>query len=152
MARSILCSCYRHYKSLLAFTIPPHPLAVPSSPHAPPPPFSDFNTVISRLMNLTNANIHAVEIQRQTWGEQIKEALTVNGGDVENATNMDYVMHFVTFFWKVLFSLVPPTGMLGGWPCFFVSLGVTGVVTAIVGDLASIFGCLVGLRDSVTGE
>ncbi|XP_043208398.1 sodium/calcium exchanger 2-like [Amphibalanus amphitrite] len=110
----------------------------------------NFNTVISRLMNLTNANIHAVEIQRQTWGEQIKEALTVNGGDVENATNMDYVMHFLTFFWKVLFSLVPPTGMLGGWPCFFVSLGVTGVVTAIVGDLASIFGCLVGLRDSVT--
>ena len=52
----------------------------------------DFNTVISKLMNLTNANIHAVEIQRQTWGEQIKEALTVNGGDVENATNMDYVM------------------------------------------------------------
>ena len=103
-------------------------------------------------MNLTNANIHAVEIQRQTWGEQIKEALTVNGGDVENATNMDYVMHFVTFFWKVLFSLVPPTGMLGGWPCFFVSLGVTGVVTAVVGDLASIFGCLVGLKDSVTGE
>jgi hypothetical protein len=27
-----------------------------------------------------------------------------------------------------------------------------GLLTAIVGDLAGIFGCLVGLRDSVTGE
>ena len=40
--------------------------------------------------------------------------------------------------------------MAGGWPCFFVSLGMIGVLTAIVGDLAGIFGCLVGLKDSVT--
>ena len=40
--------------------------------------------------------------------------------------------------------------MGGGWPCFFVSLGMIGLLTAIVGDLAAIFGCLVGLKDSVT--
>ena len=40
--------------------------------------------------------------------------------------------------------------MGGGWPCFFVSLGMIGLLTAIVGDLAGIFGCLVGLKDSVT--
>lgn len=33
---------------------------------------------------------------------------------------------------------------------FFVSLALIGVLTAIVGDLAAIFGCLVGLEDSVT--
>ena len=42
--------------------------------------------------------------------------------------------------------------MAGGWPCFFVSLGMIGLLTAIVGDLASIFGCLVGLKKSVTGK
>ena len=41
--------------------------------------------------------------------------------------------------------------MWGGWPCFFVSLGMIGLLTAIVGDLANIFGCLVGLKPSVTG-
>ena len=25
---------------------------------------------------------------------------------------MDYVMHFLTIFWKVLFAFVPPTGKL----------------------------------------
>ena len=53
---------------------------------------------------------------------------------------------------QIIFALVPPPGILGGWLCFFVSLGVIGLLTAIVGDLASIFGCLVGLKDGVTGE
>ena len=42
--------------------------------------------------------------------------------------------------------------MAGGWLCFFVSLGMIGLLTAIVGDLATIFGCLVGLKDEVGKE
>jgi solute carrier family 8 (sodium/calcium exchanger) len=48
--------------------------------------------------------------------------------------------------------LVPPAGIWGGWLSFFVSLGVIGLLTAIVGDLAGIFGCLIGLDDAVTGN
>merc|ERR1712061_376538 len=56
----------------------------------------------------------------------------------------------LTFGFKIFFAFIPPAGMGGGWPCFFVSLGMIGLLTAIVGDLAGIFGCLVGLKDSVT--
>ena len=76
--------------------------------------------------------------------------MNVNGGDVENASTGDYIMHFLTFGFKIIFALIPPAGIGGGWPCFFVSLGMIGLLTAIVGDLAGIFGCLVGLKDSVT--
>ncbi|KAG8224886.1 hypothetical protein J437_LFUL004627 [Ladona fulva] len=107
---------------------------------------------MGRLMVLTNANMEAIRIHRDTWASQIKDAMNVNGGDLENATWGDYLMHFLTFGWKVLFAAVPPPGLLGGWPCFFVSLFMIGIITAIVGDLASIFGCIVGLRDSITGE
>ncbi|KAM7398871.1 hypothetical protein PAMP_018178 [Pampus punctatissimus] len=62
----------------------------------------------------------------------------------------DYVMHFLTVFWKVLFACVPPTEYWNGWACFFVSISVIGLLTAIIGDLASHFGCTVGLRDTVT--
>lgn len=92
-----------------------------------------------------------MEVHQATWKEQIEGALTVNGGNVEGATNFDYLMHFVTFGWKVIFSLIPPPGLFGGWLCFFTCLTAIGVLTAIVGDLASIFGCLVGLKDTVTG-
>ncbi|CAG05743.1 unnamed protein product, partial [Tetraodon nigroviridis] len=62
----------------------------------------------------------------------------------------DYIMHFLTVFWKVLFAFVPPTEYWSGWACFFVSISLIGVLTAITGDLASHFGCTIGLKDSVT--
>lgn len=49
-----------------------------------------------------------------------------------------------------MFAFVPPPHVWGGWLCFFFSLFVIGILTAIVGDAAAIFGCLVGLKDSVT--
>lgn len=62
----------------------------------------------------------------------------------------DYAMHFLTVFWKLLFVFVPPTDYWNGWACFVVSIVVIGLLTAVIGDLASHFGCTVGLKDSVT--
>ncbi|GIY84985.1 hypothetical protein CEXT_375431, partial [Caerostris extrusa] len=110
----------------------------------------DYNSIVSRVAAMTNVNVDSVRLQSETWAEQFRAALTVNGGDIENATTMDYVLHFLTFGWKSIFAIVPPTGLCGGWLTFFVSLVLIGILTAIVGDLASIFGCLVGLKDAVT--
>ncbi|CAL1282585.1 unnamed protein product [Larinioides sclopetarius] len=110
----------------------------------------DFNSIVNRVAVMTNVNVDNVRLQSETWGEQFKAALTVNGGDIENATTVDYVLHFLTFGWKSIFALVPPTGLCGGWLTFFVSLLLIGVLTAIVSDLATIFGCLVHLDDAVT--
>merc|ERR1719189_509953 len=110
----------------------------------------EFNSVLNRMLLMTNANVDSMKVHNETWAQQLKDAMNVNGGDVENATAGDYVMHFLTFGFKILFALIPPAGMAGGWPCFFVSLGMIGLLTAIVGDLAGIFGCLVGLKKTVT--
>merc|ERR550532_3310059 len=110
----------------------------------------EFNSVLNRLMLMTNTNVDEMRVHNETWAQQLKDALNVNGGDIENASAADYVMHFLTFGFKIIFALIPPAGMWGGWPCFFVSLGMIGLLTAIVGDLANIFGCLVGLKPSVT--
>lgn len=40
--------------------------------------------------------------------------------------------------------------MSGGYLCFVVSIFCIGVVTAIIGDVASHFGCTLGIKDSVT--
>lgn len=39
---------------------------------------------------------------------------------------------------------------MGGWLCFVISIVWIGVLTAVIGDVASAFGCSVGLKDSVT--
>lgn len=110
----------------------------------------EFNSVLNKMLLMTNANVDSMKVHHETWAQQLKDAMNVNGGDVENASTGDYIMHFLTFGFKIIFALIPPAGIGGGWPCFFVSLGMIGLLTAIVGDLAGIFGCLVGLKDSVT--
>ncbi|XP_053392824.1 sodium/calcium exchanger 2-like isoform X2 [Mercenaria mercenaria] len=110
----------------------------------------EFDGFVSRIANLTNANLDSLRLQRATWGKKFVEAMNVNGGDLEHASVFDYVMHFFTFGWKLIFAFVPPPTIWGGWLCFFVCLCFIGVLTAIIGDLASIFGCLIGLEDAVT--
>ncbi|KAG1679734.1 Sodium/calcium exchanger 2 [Nymphon striatum] len=110
----------------------------------------DFNSILGRLMVMTNANIDSLRIESDTWMGQLRDAMNVNGGDIENASRQDYILHFLTFGWKIIFAFLPPVSILGGWLTFFTSLGMIGMLTAIVGDLATIFGCLVGLKDSVT--
>lgn len=43
-----------------------------------------------------------------------------------------------------------PLDYLNGWVCFVVSIIVIGILTAIIGDLASHFGCTIYLKDQVT--
>ena len=52
--------------------------------------------------------------------------------------------------WKVFFSLIPPRHYCGGWAAFIIALALIGVVTTVVGELATILGCTVGLRIPAT--
>ncbi|XP_028395158.1 sodium/calcium exchanger 3-like [Dendronephthya gigantea] len=110
----------------------------------------EYKRVFDRVVGLTHLNLNRMKLGSETWGQQFRNAMSVNGGDVENATSMDYFMHFITFPWKVIFALCPPCTWLGGWLAFCVALGMIGILTAVVGDLATIFGCLVGLKKEVT--
>jgi len=52
--------------------------------------------------------------------------------------------------WKVIFALCPPTIYYNGWATFTIALLMIGVVTGFIGDLAGLFGCSIGMPDSVT--
>ncbi|GFR07156.1 hypothetical protein TNCT_678341 [Trichonephila clavata] len=115
----------------------------------------EFKNTVDKLFEKTNASL---TIGTSSWKEQFLDVITVSAGDDDDEEGdeermpscSDYVMHFFTIFWKVLFAFVPPTDCLGGWACFISSICVIGLLTALVGDLASHFGCTVGLKDSVT--
>ncbi|KAM5145593.1 sodium/calcium exchanger 2 [Mantella aurantiaca] len=116
----------------------------------------EFKSTVDKLIKKTNL---ALVIGTHSWREQFMEAITVSAGDEEEDDDgreeklpscFDYVMHFLTVFWKVLFAFVPPTEYWNGWACFTVCIIIVGMLTAVIGDLASHFGCTVGLKDSVT--
>ena len=112
----------------------------------------EFKNTVDKL--LVKANL-ALVVGTSTWKEQFTDALTVSGsGDDESEeqstpTYGDYMMHYLTVFWKLLFALVPPTDIWGGWACFVVSIIFIGLLTMVIGDVASHFGCTIGLADSV---
>ena len=62
---------------------------------------TEFNSVLSRMLVLTNTNVDDMRVHNETWAQQLKDAMNVNGGDIENASAADYVMHFLTFGFKV---------------------------------------------------
>jgi solute carrier family 8 (sodium/calcium exchanger) len=62
----------------------------------------------------------------------------------------DAFSHFCAIFWKVFFALVPPAQWGGGYPSFIASLTMIGIVTYVVGDVATVLGCALGIEESVT--
>ncbi|CAF1245693.1 unnamed protein product [Didymodactylos carnosus] len=110
----------------------------------------EYQSLARRVFSLAQLDIDRLNVSKRTWGQQFYDALNVNGGDVKSAKPFDYIAHCLSLFWKILFAFVPPTQMAGGWFTFMVSLIFIALLTALVGDVASIFGCLVGLKDSIT--
>ncbi|XP_063720538.1 sodium/calcium exchanger 1-like isoform X2 [Symsagittifera roscoffensis] len=126
----------------------------------------EFKGAVDRLVN--NTNMGGL-LGTHSWKEQFKDALTVSAGDDDDDDGgdggegedgeegggkqpgcFDYAMHFLTVPWKLLFAFIPPTDLMGGWACFVFSIVGIGLLTALIGDLASHFGCTVGLKDTVT--
>merc|ERR1712193_138066 len=121
----------------------------------------EFKSSVDRMMQRGNASMMA---GASSWKDQILEAFTVQAGDDEEEeeggdeegekeekmpTCGDYIMHFLTLFWKVLFAFVPPSGIANGYPCFVISIVFIGLCTAVIGDVAGHLGCFIFLRDSV---
>lgn len=125
----------------------------------------EFKNTVDKLFQKSNV---ASLLGTSSWKEQFIEAITVSAGDDDDdeegegeegeegekeekmPTCTDYVLHFITIFWKLIFAFVPPTDILDGWVCFVFSIIMIGVLTAVIGDLASHFGCTIGLKDTVT--
>jgi len=110
----------------------------------------DSAKVVNEVALLMKAQLDKLSLTTDSWGQQFDEAMNIQGEEGEDPALMDYVMHVCTFGWKVLFAIVPPTKYKDGWVTFFVALGFIGLLTAFVADIAGIFGCLLGLKDSIT--
>lgn len=90
-----------------------------------------------------------------TWGQQFLEATMLHptkneDGEIEDITAVDAILHFLSIGWKVLFACCPPPHWGGGIPCFLASIAFIGALTAIVGEIAGVMGCVMGLKPGVT--
>jgi solute carrier family 8 (sodium/calcium exchanger) len=112
----------------------------------------DAKNQVDKVSKLLQLNWDKAKIGSDNWASQFQAALYV-GGDPESqkeAGVTEKVLHVCSMFWKFVFAFIPPTEYAGGWACFGTALAMIGLVTAIIGDLASLLGCSMGLPDSIT--
>jgi len=69
---------------------------------------------------------------------------------LEDVSLSEALIHFASIGWKFFFAIVPPPDYWEGKGCFIMSLVMIGLVTAVVGEIATILGCSIGLKESVT--
>jgi Ca2+/Na+ antiporter len=71
-------------------------------------------------------------------------------GQIEDIGAFDAVLHFLSIGWKFLFALCPPPHYMGGWACFVVAIIFIGGITYVVGEIAGMMGCVMGIKPGVT--
>eukprot|EP00929_Paragymnodinium_shiwhaense_P098010 TRINITY_DN59578_c0_g1_i1.p1 TRINITY_DN59578_c0_g1~~TRINITY_DN59578_c0_g1_i1.p1 ORF type:complete len:948 (+),score=195.04 TRINITY_DN59578_c0_g1_i1:130-2973(+) len=114
--------------------------------------FSPTGIASKVLYSLNRAhNLDSMTEGTELWREQLLDAFRPGSSDdISEASALDWAFFVVALPWKVFFALVPPPTYCRGWLCFVVALIFIGVVTAVIGDMAALLGCVAGIPDSIT--
>jgi hypothetical protein len=86
----------------------------------------EMTETIERVAKLFALNLDKYKQGGASWKAQFVDAVQVPDGAG------DKILHFLSLPWKVSFATCPPPALLGGWLCFGTSLGMIGVVTALI--------------------
>merc|ERR1711872_905427 len=116
----------------------------------------EFKGAVDKMMQKAN---NSMMVGSSSWLDQFSEAFTVQADEEEEEEGEegeekmpscgDYIMHFLTLPWKIIFAFIPPTAIYNGYPTFVISIGMIGVCTAVIGDVAGHLGCFIYLKDCV---
>jgi len=115
----------------------------------------EFKNSVDKMMQKAN---NSMVVGTSSWLDQFSEAFTVQADDDEEDGEEgeekmpscgDYIMHFLTLPWKLVFAFIPPTAIYEGYPTFVISIAFIGGCTAIIGDVAGHLGCFINLKDCV---
>merc|ERR1712055_814057 len=117
----------------------------------------EFKNSVDKMMQKAN---NSMVVGSSSWLDQFSEAFTVQADDDEEGeegeegeekmpTCGDYIMHFLTLPWKLIFAFIPPTAIYNGYPTFVIAIVFIGLCTAVIGDVAGHLGCFIYLKDGV---
>merc|ERR1712211_113378 len=119
----------------------------------------EFKSSVDKMMQKAN---NSMMVGSSSWLDQFTDAFTVQAEDDDDEEGEegeegeekmppcgDYIMHFLTLPWKLIFAFIPPTGLVNGYLTFVISILFIGACTAVIGDIAGHLGCFINLKDGV---
>jgi len=111
----------------------------------------NYTKLMQDVLTMMDEEMDTYSVGTSSWQEQFNDAMNIGAEDPDAEPEWsDYLMHFLSFYWKVIHAFIPPTDKGGGWYTFVVALCSTGVITVFVGDCAKMLGCVIGLDDGIT--
>jgi len=102
-------------------------------------------TRFAKAMAILKVDMDELDLVEASWEGQIRDAFTCPSRNPWTV--------FVTLLaapWKIMFALVPPPQLFGGFPCFLVALALIGFQVMLISDFANQMGCMMGLTPAVT--
>ena len=61
----------------------------------------EYKNIANKMASLVQVDIDKISVTKTSWGQQFREAMNVNGGDLDTAKAINYIGHALSFFWKV---------------------------------------------------
>jgi solute carrier family 8 (sodium/calcium exchanger) len=113
---------------------------------------SENQGAVAKIVAGFSFNQDQMVLGKKHWMEQFSEAIYVDG-DLGSESSESFILwfcHVLIFPWKFMCACVPPPTYFGGWLAFVVALVFIGLLTAFIGDLATMLGCSIGMDDSIT--
>eukprot|EP00729_Bicosta_minor_P004150 gene4151-8088_t len=108
----------------------------------------DMKTFADKVTAMLSFNKHKFHLGRDQWGAAVCEAFAIPDAEEGVGAKINWA---IMLPWTASNAMLcPPTTIAGGWATFVVSLILTGITTAFIGDFAALFGCTVGISDEIT--
>jgi len=106
-----------------------------------PRKLANFKSAI-RLLGMDSDE---VVVTADHWKEACRNVFSLPEGGV-----LKKIAHVLTLPWMILFNvLIPPPGLLNGWPCFFGALVGIALQVILIAAFATQMGCHMGLPPQI---
>merc|ERR1719498_981968 len=109
--------------------------------------------IVDEMSMFLHINRDRVKVGADNYKQQFLDAVYPGGYDKERrckASCGTWFGHVISFPWKIIFALIPPTTFCGGVLTFVIALVFIALLTMFIADLASLAGCCVGFKPAFT--
>jgi len=104
-------------------------------------------TRFATALQILRIDFDNVALARSSWKDQVLEVFRC---PPKGTSVLGHLLSLLTMPWRLMFSLVPPPGLGGGWPCFCIALFFIGFQVVLISDFAGQMGCQMNIRPGLT--